>query len=195
MNDALLPLHLVAPFDESRDAAVLRLTDGKGELGYVIAEALDIVTLPVDLAPELNDGIAGIAKIGGVPVELIDAHALFAAEEALTRGTGPRKRTGRPLCLLHADDEGWMAGFLKPTQEAAGYRCVTRVSAGDEAALVLAMDDAPPPDRPADGAPTIRLRRERSGSDGSIYRYDREALVAAMDERTAAERAMAGGRR
>ena len=168
-NGILLPLHLVGVLDRAREATVLRLTDGERELGYVIAEPLDIVALPSEIAPLAGGGIvAGIALIDGEPVEIVDPHALFVEH----RVASPLK----PLCLLHADAEGWMAGFLKPTLEAAGYRCVTRVPAGEAAVLALAMDDAPA----AGNVPTIRLRREPSGRPDSIYRYDRDALVAAL---------------
>ena len=174
-NGALLPLHLVGVVAPGGDATVLRLTDGERELGYVIAEPLDIVALPAELVATTGGGaVAGIAMIGDEPVELIDVHALFALQQVAP--------AVRPLCLLHADAEGWMTGFLKPTLEAAGYRCVTRVPPGEQAAVALAMDDAVP----AGDLPTIRLRRERSGGADSIFRYDRGALVAALADRVAA---------
>ena len=183
-HGTLLPLHLVGVLDRDREVTVLRLTDGERELGYVIAEPLDIVALPTDIARLDGGGIvAGIALIDGEPVEIVDPHALFVEH----RVASPLK----PLCLLHADAEGWMAGFLKPTLEAAGYRCVTRVPAGESAALALAMDDAPP----AGDVPTIRLRSERSGRPDSIYRYDRDALVAALAHASDIARWPAGERR
>ena len=111
--------------------------------------------------------------IDGQPVEVVDTLALFARHQTMP--------AARPLCLIHADRDGWMAGFLRPTLEAAGYRCVTRVPAGERPMLALAMDDAAPPG----DLPTIRLRREQSGRDDSIYRYDRGAVIAAMAERVA----------
>ena len=173
-DDALLPLHMVCAIEPGRPVAILRLTDGATEMGYVIAEALDIVALPTELAslPDV-DAIAGIAMIDGQPVEIVDAHALFARQHTLP--------SARPLCLIHADRDGWMTGFLKPVLEAAGYRCVTRAPAEEQPTLALAMDDAPPPG----DLPTIRLRRHQSGSPDCIYRYDREAVIAALAERVA----------
>jgi two-component system chemotaxis sensor kinase CheA len=179
MNGTLLPLFVVGEVDHRREATVLRLTDGEREMGYLIAEPLDIVSLPGDLMPLANGGpFAGIALIGDETVEVVDVHALFTTGRAAT--------PVRPLCLIHADGEGWMTAFLKPTLEAAGYRCVTQVPPGECAVLAMAMDDVPPP---AD-IPTIRLSRERGGGAGSIYRYDRPALMAALDDRL-----VAGGRR
>ena len=184
MDGTLLPLHLAGDLDGGRDATVLRLTDGERELGYVIAQPLDIVALPAEISAFPDGGaVAGLAMIDDEPVELIDAHALFAMLDMAV--------ASRPLCLLHADADGWMAGFLKPTLEAAGYRCVTRVPTGEQALLALAMEDAPP----AADLPTIRLRRQREGGGDSIYRYDRGALVAALAERTLVEQRAAGGSR
>ena len=112
--------------------------------------------------------------IDGQPVEIVDAHALFARRQA--------PPTKRPLCLIHADRDGWMAGFLRPVIEAAGYRCVTRLPTEEQPAMALAMDDAIPPG----DLPTIRLRREPTGNADSIYRYDREAVIAALADRIAA---------
>ena len=176
-DDALLPLHVSSPLAPERDAVVLRLTDGERQIGYLVAEPLDIVALPADLAGAIGDGlIAGVAMVDGEPVELIDAHALFAAEE--TRGEPP-------LCLLHDDADGWMHGFLRPTLEAAGYRCVARLAPDQHAAVALAMDDAAaaPPD-----LPTIRLSRRREAAGDAIYRYDRPQLVEALARHTAARR-------
>jgi two-component system chemotaxis sensor kinase CheA len=176
-GDALVPLHVAASIDGRHEVVVLRLSDGVGEVGYVIDEPLDIVSLPADrLADATDETIAGVVMIDGVPVELVDAHALFAAEA--------ERPMAAPLCLLHADADGWMNGFLKPTLKAAGYRCVTRLAAGERPALALAMADAPPVTGVGD-VPVVTLCREATGGGAAIYRYDRERLVAAMAARVA----------
>ena len=167
-DGGLLPLHLAGPLPAAGELAVLRLTDGTTEIGYAIAEPRDIVALTAAPTPVDGDGyIAAIAMIADHPVEIVDALRLFASVAAAP--------AGRPLCLLHADREGWMTSFLKPTLEAAGYRCVIRVPDGEAATLALAMDDA---DAVA-GLPMIRLSRE-PGEQDRIYRYDRGALLAAV---------------
>ena len=180
IGSSLVPLHLVHDLPDTRDVAVLRLTDGETEIGYAIAEPLAIVALPHDIAPAQGGGpIMGVAMIDGEPVELVDPLALFGAE------AGPV--AGAPVCLLHADGQGWMESFLRPALEAAGYRCVSKVAPGEEAAVALVMDDA----KAAAGTPVVRLRRQRARSgdgDNSIYRYDRAALIAAVGECAAAER-------
>jgi two-component system chemotaxis sensor kinase CheA len=179
IGGALVPLHAVAAFDRRHEVAVLRLTDGVCELAYAIAEATEIVILPAEIAPARGAGpIAGVVIVGDEQVEVVDAHALFAAEE--------RPAEDQPLCWLQGDGSGWMETFLKPTLEAAGYRCVTQRPVGETASVALAMDDADPA---ASDAPLVRLRRELAAEpdDTSIYRYDRPALIAALAD-------VAGGR-
>ncbi|CAN5334814.1 hypothetical protein BH09PSE4_BH09PSE4_21600 [soil metagenome] len=161
------------------EIGVLRLTDGESVVAYAIAEALDIVTLPPEMAPVAEPGlIAGVALVEGEAIELIDPHWLFGEY-------GETELSGEPpLCLFASDASGWMSNVLKPVLEAAGYRVAT-AGTGETPAVVLAMEeDAVALDTPA---PVVRLRRKKAGSEGSIYRYDREGVVAAL--------AAAGGRR
>ena len=173
LDGQIVPLVLSGATDGHRTIAVLRLNDGATEIAYGIAEPIEIVTLPAAMATGDGDEIAGVAMIGTDQVELIDAHALFA--------TGGNPLAARPLCLLGGDDSGWMEAFLKPALEGAGYRCVTRLDAGDTPAVTLAMAEAPDV---AGGADVVRLTRE-PGAAGGIYRYDRAGLLAAVAERVA----------
>ena len=188
IDDAIIPLHATGPLGARTEVAVLRLTDGDSEMAYAIAEAIEIVTLPADVAPPHRAGsagagstgggpIAGVVLIGGEQVELIDPHALFAGE--------PVRSAAPPVCLLQVDGSGWMETFLKPALEASGYRCVTALADGETAAIALAMEDAPGRET---AAPLVKLRRFPTVSgddDGSIYRYDRPALIAAIAARRA----------
>jgi two-component system chemotaxis sensor kinase CheA len=176
IGGALVPLHLAADLPPGRDVAVLRLTDGETEIGYAIAEAVDIVALPRDIAPAAVGGvIAGVAMIDDEPVELIDAFALFGGEASPVAGA--------PLCLLQADGRGWMESFLRPALEAAGYRCVSSLAPGQMPAVALALDHAEPAMTVGAGVPVVRLRRQKAAAgtnDTSIYRYDRPGLMAAV---------------
>jgi two-component system chemotaxis sensor kinase CheA len=174
-----VPLHALTPIDELAEVTLLRLTDGETELAYAIAEPADIVALPATLAPAAVPGIAGVAVIAGEQVEVIDVHALFAGIAL--------PPAARPLCLLHADAGGWMDNFLRPAIEASGYRCVAQLAPGETAAVALAMDDVADPPVSA-AANLVRLRRSPAGGPDSIYRYDRAALVAALDARVGAAR-------
>src|SRR3546814_20832674 len=52
---------------------LLRLYDGQAVLCYPIAEVIDIVRLPDAVQPSAAPGlIAGVVRVGGEPVELID---------------------------------------------------------------------------------------------------------------------------
>ncbi len=171
-----MPLVMVGDLAGRAEVPVLRLTDGESEIAYAIDEPIEIVTLPSAMAPARGGGpIAGVVMIDGEPIELVDAHALFARE--------PTVRKTQPVCLLQVDGSGWMETFLKPALEASGYRCVTKLGEGEAAAIALAMEDATLPDTIA---PLVKLRRNRTGQgddDASIYRYDRPALIAAMATR------------
>ena len=169
LDGKIVPLVLSGEPDGRADIAVLRLNDGASEIAYAIADPIEIVTLPAELA--LGDGgeVAAVALVGGDQVELVDAHALFAS--------GGRDAAERPLCHLSCDGSGWMEAFLKPALEGAGYRCATQLQASDTPAVTLAMADAPAPDAP--GGNVLRLVREVGGA-GGIYRYDRVALLDAV---------------
>lgn len=174
-----VPLYMIGDLAGRTEVPVLRLTDGDSEIAYAIAEPIEIVTLPRAMAPARTAGpIAGVVMIAGEQVELVDPHALFAGE--------PVVHAAQPICLLQVDGSGWMETFLKPALEASGYRCVTKLDAGEQPAIALAMDDAAVP---ASAAPVVTLRRNRTGQgadDASIYRYDRPALIEAMATRVAA---------
>ena len=178
IGDTIIPLHAVAAFGARTEVAVLRLTDGESEMAYAIAEAIEIVALPAEMAPARGIGpIAGVVSIGGEQVELVDPHALFAGQ--------PVTLASLPVCLLQVDGSCWMETFLKPALEASGYRCVTALAAGETAAVALAMEDTPLRETLA---PVVTLRRTRTAEgedDASIYRYDRPALIAALAARRA----------
>jgi two-component system chemotaxis sensor kinase CheA len=176
IGDAIIPLHAVGEFGGRAEVTVLRLTDGESEMAYAIADAIEIVELPAEIAPARGTGpIAGVVLVAGEQIELVDPHALFAGE--------PMTIASPPVCLLQVDGSGWMETFLKPALEASGYRCVTALMAGETAAVALAMEDSPVGDTLA---PVVTLRRSRAAGgddDASVYRYDRPALIAAIAAR------------
>jgi len=177
----LIPLAAQGTLDGRETVSILRLTDGAGELGYAIAEALDIADLPCALAPAREPGpIAGVVGWQGEQIEMLDPHWLFA-EHAVSAGDG----AARPVCLLAGREAGWMATFLRPALERAGYRVATALKPGETPSLTLAMDD----DAVDADAPVLRLSRERRDGADAIYRYDRAGLVEAL------ARHAAGGRR
>ena len=175
VDGRIIPLAVQGTWEGRQAISVLRLRDGEAEIGYAIAEALDIVTLPETMVPPREAGpVAGVVSIDGEQVEVLDLHWLFATHGAEIGGEAP------PLCLINGAETAWMKTFLKPVLEGAGYRVATRLKSGETAAVVLTMDEGAPP---AHGhVPVVRLRRERGGGEagGSIYRYDRDGLLAAL---------------
>lgn len=149
-------------------STVLRLQLDDRELAYPVLHAIEIVPLPEELTPASAGVASGIAVVDGRPVELLDPLLLL---EAVGAGEG----SARPVCLLHGGEGPWMEAFLRPSIEAAGYRVVRRLAPGERARVALAMaDDGDPP-----SGPVIRLQRTRGQG---VYRYDRAALVAALQE-------------
>ncbi|KTT69072.1 chemotaxis protein CheA [Sphingomonas endophytica] len=150
---------------------VLRLQLDGQEMAYPIADPIEIVPLPDEIAPGADpDGvIAGLAVIDGEPIELIDPLALLHTASATTE---------RPMCLLHGSESGWMEAFLKPAIEQAGYRVVRTAPPGASVAIALAIED----DADSAPVPALRLSRQRGAP---LYRYDRNALIAALKERRA----------
>lgn len=186
----ILPLVAQAEFDGGK-ISVLRLKDGESEVAYAIQEALDIVVLPEELSPAREPGVvAGVVLLDGEQVELLDAYWVFGeyGEDEAEEETGP-------LCLLSGDADGWMASFVKPILEGAGYRVKTELAHGEVASVVLSSDDIA-----VSGAlaPVVRLRRRKAAKPGddSIYRYDRAGLLSALEAKVAKSesRLAAGGR-
>ncbi len=196
IDGAILPLAGVEcaaeHIAERSDIAVLRLADGQTEIGYAIAEALDIVAINDAMVPSRIAGpIAGVVSIDGEQVEMLDIHWLFAAH------ADPGSHTkAQPVCLLSGDEAPWMEKFLRPVLEGAGYKVVTSIAPGERAAVALAMESDVEVAHGA--APVVRLRADPQGLPGrtdSIYRYDRDALLTALAERRAGGLAAAGGTR
>ncbi|MES2337566.1 MAG: chemotaxis protein CheW [Pseudomonadota bacterium] len=179
VDGLILPLVAVRDVAGRGHVGVVRLTDGASEIGYAIAEALDIVTLPDDITEPRDPGmIAGVALIGDEAVELVDPFWLFAHEGSVAPSAGEAP----PVCLIDADC-AWMRGFVAPMLTRAGYRVVQTLAPGERAAaiLTLAQDGG-------DGS-AIRLRPTPGGPDGSIYRYDRARILAAVEAKVAGARA------
>ena len=156
---------------------LLRLSDGACELLYAVREVEDTVELTDTLSPVPEDPLAeAMTLIGGTPATLLDAHELFARH-----GEAPQLAE-RPRCTL--PDGEWARAILAPLVTAAGYDIVAPAEAG-ESAIAIVFEDVfemvetlgrPLPAR------VIRLRDQPDAPEGAqtIYRYDRESLLAAL---------------
>jgi two-component system chemotaxis sensor kinase CheA len=186
IGDRLLPLAGLDAAPAGETLKLLRLHDGARDLAYAIDDVIDIVRLPPDCQAAGAPGpVAGVVLAGGEQIELLDPFWLFAAADADV----PPPR--RPVCLLPDREDLWTREILRPLVEAAGYRVAFQGdSAAEEPAVIIALEDGAEAggDAGQGAAPVVRLTpdRQRAGGD-RIYRYDRVALLAAI-ERIAAER-------
>jgi two-component system chemotaxis sensor kinase CheA len=177
VDDRIVPLAALGEIEGHAELAVLRIKDGDAEIAYAIAEPVDIVAIPADISPSAQPGpILGVVVIGDEQVELIDPQWLLGpdAQDIV--------RPGAPLCLIDSQSDSWIATFLKPVLEQAGYRVSTKASADDQPAVILTTDAAPAAAR--DGR-VLRLSNDRrdTGGEDRVYRYDRAGLLAAVAKR------------
>ncbi|WP_076068671.1 hybrid sensor histidine kinase/response regulator [Sphingomonas montana] len=156
---------------------VLRISDGTERLAYAIDQVIDIVDLAEAVAPAPDPGlVCGVVMVADRLVELVDPYWMFAAVARAQVPAGVR-----PLALLVAREDGWMRAFLRPIVEAAGYRVAF---AGEDGATTaratVVIADGSLPDAGGGDAVRLRLRHAATG-DADIWRYDRQALVRALD--------------
>jgi two-component system chemotaxis sensor kinase CheA len=164
--------------DRNGRIRVLLLGDGTSEIAYAIGEVIDIHALSPDVLPSVEPGpIAGVMLVDDVQVELIDCFWLFGQAATAT------PLLERPLCLLDGGDP-WMRDVLRPIVEQAGYRVAySGEAAAAEAAVAILSTDREVATSQQQVASVIRLRasaEESTASPGSIYRYDRHGLIAAL---------------
>jgi two-component system chemotaxis sensor kinase CheA len=187
-----LILPLIGLPDEPLQGArvrLLRLSDGACELLLAVRKVEDAVELAEALTPVPEDPLAeAVTLVDGKPVTLVDAHALFA------RYGEPPEPASRPHCVLPPGD--WGHTILEPLVRAAGYDVVSAEEAAP-GTLAIMFDEvfevAEALGRGTSG-PVIRLRDHPDAPEdcATIYRYDREGLMAAL---TAASRAQRQGER
>ncbi|HEX7693848.1 MAG TPA: chemotaxis protein CheW [Sphingomonas sp.] len=177
LDGRIVPLAALGEVDGRSELAVLRIKDGDAEIAYAIGEAIDIVAIPPDIAPSTQPGpILCVVTIADEQIELIDPQWLLGPD------AGEIVQPGAPLCLIDGQGDSWIATFLKPVLEQAGYRVATRASADERPAVILTTDAAPGPSRDDRVLQLSNDRRDMGGED-RIYRYDRAGLLAAVAKR------------
>ena len=176
VGDSLLPLEGCGSAPPGRPIRLLRLSDGCSEIAYGFADVVDILPLPAGLIPAAGPGeVRGVVLVGGEQAELLDLHWLFARHGGRPSAAMPP----RPVCAIPAGDP-FMDAILRPLVESAGYTVVAGGAPGSEtASVVIAGAEAEEPSAPP-GARLVRIRGESDGPEGSVHRYDRDALLAAL---------------
>lgn len=171
------------PIDESCEGAeagyvtCLRLRDGAQETVYPVRGITDIHEIPDALDMSAAYGhVAGLALVNGRQIEVIDGFALFA------RATGSAPPLDRPLrCVIDDGEDPWNREILAPLLRQAGYAVQLGLDGEDSATpavLLCTGAGATVTDRPT---VHLRVNSEPAGPDDhSIFRYDRQALMAAI---------------
>lgn len=181
LGEEIVPVIVNGVLPESGSVRLLRLNDGETQLAYAIGGAADVMTLPPDFEAAAQPGrIAGVAVIGGAPVELLDVHYIFAEFASDHPASGER-----PLCLVIGGDEHWRRQILGPLVESAGYRVAyggDPEAGSEQADVVIAADET------ADGgagecAAVVRLTATPDTGGGRVYRYDRAGIYHALRAR------------
>ncbi len=165
------------PADKIR---LLRLCDGTSELLYAVRDIDDAVALTQPLKPVTDDPlIEAVTLVDNQPVALIDGHEIFALHGEIP------VEAARPKCQL--PDSDWARSILMPLVASAGYDVVAADAPGAQDALSIWFEDefesAAALEMPMTG-PVIRLRDHPDAPKGSrtIYRYDRDGLLHALNE-------------
>ena len=187
VGDEILPLVGSEGLKEdSETVRLLRLSDGNADLAYAVKEVQDAIVLDNELVEAKDEKfVEGKILVDGEPVTLIDGHALFAKF-----GKAPRRKH-RQTCKL--PDGEWAQSILAPLLESAGYSI--NPAEEDAADIIITLDDVEELETKPGSNNTIRLRSlpdsdvSEDEKVGSIYRYDRSALLAALRKATQGEAA------
>ena len=189
LEDRILPLEGCETLPDAPTIKLLRLTDGESEIAYALDEVVDIVSLSAPLRPATKAGpVAGVALVGGEQVELLDVYWLFAHRHDVVGG-----ETAEALACLFVGSDPFLDTILRPVIESAGYRVLRDGDPGAEAAATvirLAEEEGVAADLPpAARVLRLRARAEPFGADDdSIHRYDRDAILKALDRPVRARR-------
>jgi len=180
IDDRLLPaLNTIG--HETAPPKSLRLYDGHEQICYLIDDVVDIIEVPAKLDVQLAAGrIAGLVMVGDMQFEMLDPFMLFA--EAATRNARGADQSARPIqCLIADAEDPWMRTILAPLLIQAGHDVSFGVAAEGEPDVIL-CSDAQAVETAAE-VPVLALRAladPTAGAPASIYRYDRDTLMAAI---------------
>jgi len=186
LDDRLVPVVNGHHRFATEKVAALRLRDGARDFCYPVAAVLDIVDMPaVPDMVAMHGMVSGVAVIDGEHLEVINPFALFGSlpDEPIVERRGGR-------CLLADGEDGWTREILAPLLRQAGHDVVLGLPVEaavepDDVVLLTQGEIGGDAAQAADmlGCRVVHLRaspRSRGPQDGSIYRYDQDALMAAV---------------
>jgi two-component system chemotaxis sensor kinase CheA len=178
IEDRLLPA-LNTSGAESGSVKSLRLHDGQDQICYLIDDVVDIIEVPVRLDVRIGAGrIAGLVMVGDTQLEMVDPFTLFAE----AAGRHAAERAARPIqCLIADAEDPWMRTILAPLLVQAGHEVRFGLANEGKPDIILCAEASPA--RAASDVPVIALRDDAepgAGATGSIYRYDRDTIMAAI---------------
>lgn len=187
LDERLVPVaNGLSQFDRVKVSA-LRLRDDRREACYPVASVLDIVQMPaVPDMVAMHGMLSGVAVVDGEHLEVINPFALFAGlpeEGAVERARG--------RCVLADSGDGWTREILAPLLRQAGHEVVLGLPgdcAVDPEDVVLCTEADAAQAAEIMGCRVVHLRaspRPDGPQDVSIYRYDQDALMAAIAGRRA----------
>jgi two-component system chemotaxis sensor kinase CheA len=161
---------------------MLRISDGQEAKYLAVEDVIDIFALPAVIEPSAQPVLTeGIVHYEGVPVELINVFRYFEFEAV----GQARQSARRPVCFVeHGEDDGWETRILQPLLTASGYQVSFDESDRADADIILTCRD----DVTVADSRAVQLRTNVhaiGGQKASIYRYDRLALISAIEAKLA----------
>jgi two-component system, chemotaxis family, sensor kinase CheA len=181
-------LHDVHGLDRLRPLGpikLLRISDGQQATYLSVNDVMDIFAIPAQIAQSAEPAeFEGIVHFEGAPVELINPYRFFQAVSGANELC-----SAKPVCFLETGvDDSWETRILQPLLTASGYRVSYDEADRNTAAVILSsaghsvsvQDDR-----------TVVLRDTVQSVEtqvSSIYRYDRVALMTAIEAKLAGAR-------
>ena len=163
---------------------VLKLSDGESSCYLAVHDVVDIFSISGDILqsaqPELHEGVI---TVFGEAVELRNSFTFFETADRRRRIRG-----AAPLCFIEcAENAQWERTILAPLLTASGY--AVSFDRNDEAqAAIILLRDISSTGTVLDDPRLLQLRDSRSPTHdlaASIYRYDRDGLISAIEEKLA----------
>lgn len=163
---------------------LLRLSDGASSVFLAVADVIDIFALDGAVAPSLSPEIyEGIVHVDGRPIELLSSYSFFEMKS----GEVPTKVSNRAICYVETgSDDGWEQKVLAPLLRASGYEVTFDDSCRAEASVVLTRSHQGEASVTDDRVLKLRDNMQLGADErGTIYRYDRTSLLAAVGAKIA----------